>query len=240
MSLEGPGRQRDCGYRLKPDLCTKRETRIAPQFLLDPQQGWGGEGAGTCPTWAGARQGREGLSGASSPAHQVHPTRPSPHQVHPGPLHAPTLHHQPSFAHGAAHVVLGDAKVVPSILWAGADNLQLSAGQNLGTRSWIGWRKWGGASGWGHRTPRWAGEQHGTRCGHRVMAGTESVQKWTQSPARLSLPDLPTEPPSAQADSRALGCGRRKEEGPAGRRTPGPYGHPPSSTSLSETHLSGC
>lgn len=76
MSLEGPGRQRDCGYRLKPDLCTKRETRIAPQFLLDPQQGWGGEGAGTCPTWAGARQGREGLSGASSPAHEVHPAPP--------------------------------------------------------------------------------------------------------------------------------------------------------------------
>lgn len=192
-----------------------------------PHLGWSPAGKG------GALWGlKPGSPGAPCPA----PAR----QVHPGPLHAPTLHHQPSFAHGAAHVVLGDAKVVPSILWAGADNLQLPAGQNLGTRSWIGWRKWGGASGWGHRTPRWAGEQHGTRCGHRVMAGTESVQKWTQSPARLSLPDLPTEPPSAQADSRALGCGRRKEEGLAGRRTPGPYGHPPSSTSLSETHLSGC
>lgn len=122
MSLEGPGRQRNCGYRLKPDLCTKRETRIAPQFLLDPQQGWRPAGKG------GALWGlKPGSPGAPCPA--------LPRQVHPGPLHAPTLHHQPSFAHGAAHVVLGDAKVVPSILWAGADNLQLSAGQNLGTRS---------------------------------------------------------------------------------------------------------
>lgn len=49
----------------------------------------------------------------------------------------PTLHHQPGLCHGTAHAVLGDAEVLPGILWAGVHDPQLAAGEDLHMCSWI-------------------------------------------------------------------------------------------------------
>lgn len=119
-STRGWGRQRGWSCCLKPDLCTEWETMIVPQFLPEPQAVLGeGKTQGHAPPGHRARQKRGSrepqspwLTGSTSV-----PLSPRP-----------TLYHQPSFAHGVACAVLGDAEVVSSILWAGVENPQLSAG----------------------------------------------------------------------------------------------------------------
>lgn len=147
-SFEGPGQAEGLRLPSEARLVHEMGDQDSPSVpsRATAVLGWGG--CGDMPH-LGSELGREGRGslGPQASAHQVHPAPSTAHQVYPGPLHAPTLHHQPSFAHGAAHVVLGDAKVVSSILWAGTENLQLSAGQDLGTGSWIGWGKWKGPVG---------------------------------------------------------------------------------------------
>lgn len=78
--------------------------------------------AGTCPArdqgWAEKGGALRSLKAPSSLGSTSDPPTP------PGP----TLHHQPSPPQGTACAVLGDAEIVPSILWADTDNPQLSVG----------------------------------------------------------------------------------------------------------------